>query len=224
MIELEQVTCELGGRVVLSDVDLTLAEHRVGIIGANGSGKSTLARLLNGLVLPTAGRVRVDGIDTAQDARAVRRRVGFVFQDPDAQIVYPTVAEDLGFGLRNRGWERAEIDQRVEATLCDYGLWELRDQPAHLLSGGEKQLLALAAVLITDPAYLVMDEPTTLLDLPNSRHIAGVLAGLAQPVVVISHDLELLAGFQRVVVLHDGAVVADGPASDSIATYRALVT
>lgn len=224
MIELEQVTCELGGRSVLQHVDLTIAERRVGVVGANGSGKSTLARLLNGLVLPTEGRVRVDGLDTARDARAVRRRVGFVFQDPDAQIVYPTVAEDLGFGLRNRGLDRGEIDRRVEAVLGEYGLWELRDQPAHLLSGGEKQLLALAAVLITEPAYLVMDEPTTLLDLPNSRHIAHVMADLPQPVVVMSHDLEFLSDFERVVVLHRGGIVADGPPSDSIAAYRALVT
>lgn len=224
MIELERVNCELGGRRILEDVDLTLAEQRVGIVGANGSGKSTLARLLNGLVVPTEGRVRVDGIDTGKDARAVRRRVGFVFQDPDAQIVYPTVAEDVGFGLRNRGVSRAEIDERVEAVLRDYGLWQLRDQPAHLLSGGEKQLLALAAVLVTEPVYLVLDEPTTLLDLPNSRRIAGVLLGLPQAVVAISHDLELMSDFERVVVLDRGRVVADGPACDSIAAYRALVT
>lgn len=224
MIELDNVTCDLGGRRILEQVDLTFTERRVGIIGANGSGKSTLARLLNGLVLPTEGHVRIDGLDTGTDVRAVRRRVGFVFQDPDAQIVYPTVGEDVGFGLRNRGLAKAEIDERVEAVLCDYGLWALRDQPAHLLSGGEKQLLALAAVLVTEPAYLVLDEPTTLLDLPNSRRIAGVLEGLPQPVVAISHDLALLEDFERVVVLDRGRVVADGPASDSIAAYRAMVT
>lgn len=224
MIELDEVTCDLGGRRVLQDVDVVLAERRVGVIGANGSGKSTLARLLNGLVLPTKGRVRVDGLDTDKDVRAVRRRVGFVFQDPDAQIVYPTVAEDVAFGLRNRGLAKPAIDERVEAVLRQYGLWELRDQPAHLLSGGEKQLLALAAVLVTEPAYLVLDEPTTLLDLGNSRRIAGVLDSLPQPVVAVSHDLALLEDFDRVVVLDRGRVVADGPARDSIAAYRAMVT
>lgn len=224
MIELDKVTCRLGGRTVLEEVDVTFTETRVGVIGANGSGKSTLARLLNGLVLPTEGRVRVDGLDTGRDARAVRRRVGFVFQDPDAQIVYPTVGEDVGFGLRNRGLGKHEVEERAEAALRAYGLWELRDQPAHLLSGGEKQLLALAAVLVTEPAYLVLDEPTTLLDLPNSRRIAGVLEGLPQPVVAVSHDLAFLEDFERVVVLDRGSVVADGPASDSIAAYRAMVT
>lgn len=224
MIELDNVTCRLGGRTVLEQVDVTFTETRVGVIGANGSGKSTLARLLNGLVLPTEGCVRVDGLDTGRDARAVRRRVGFVFQDPDAQIVYPTVGEDMGFGLRNRGLGKREVEERVEAVLRDYGLWELRDQPAHLLSGGEKQLLALAAVLVTEPAYLVLDEPTTLLDLPNSRRIAGVLQGLPQPVVAVSHDLALLEDFERVVVLDRGRVAADGTASDSIAAYRAMVS
>lgn len=224
MIELDDVTCDLGGRRVLQDVNVALPERRVGVIGANGSGKSTLARLLNGLILPTQGRVRVDGLDTDKDVRAVRRRVGFVFQDPDAQIVYPTVAEDVAFGLRNRGVAKSEIDERVEAVLREYGLWELRDQPAHLLSGGEKQLLALAAVLVTEPCYLVLDEPTTLLDLGNSRRIAGVLGSLPQPVVAVSHDLALLEDFDRVLVLDRGRVVADGPAPDSIAAYRAMVT
>lgn len=211
-------------RVVLRGLDLRLGEQRVGVIGANGSGKSTFARLLNGLVLPTEGTVTVDGLDTRADGRAVRRKVGFVFTDPDAQIVMPTVAEDVAFGLRRRGLDRREVDQRVAAALAAYGLADHRDHPAHLLSGGQKQLLALASVLVTEPEVLVLDEPTTLLDLANSRRIADVVDALPQQVVLVTHSLDLLAGFDRVLVFDDGAVVFDGLPGDAIAHYRKLVT
>ncbi len=137
MIEVRDVTHRYGERTVLSDVDVTLAEHRVGIVGANGSGKSTFVRLLNGLVLPSAGRVTVDGLDTRGDGREVRRRVGFCFTDPDAQIVMPTVAEDVAFGLRRRGLSKAEATARVTDALAAYGLADHADHPALLLSGGQ---------------------------------------------------------------------------------------
>ena len=160
------------GRQVLDGIDVLLQERRIGIVGANGSGKSTFARMLNGLVLPTAGAVSIDGRDTRKEGREVRRRVGFCFTDPDAQIVMPTVAEDVAFGLRRRGLSKATIRARVDAILTAYGLDTHADHPAHLLSGGQKQLLALASVLVTEPDLLVMDEPTTLLDLRNAMMIS----------------------------------------------------
>jgi len=211
-------------RVVLRDLDLRLGEQRIGVIGANGSGKSTFARLLNGLVVPTEGRVRVDGLDTRSQAKAVRRRVGFVFTDPDAQIVMPTVAEDIGFGLRRHGLDRREVDRRVEEALAAYGLADHRDHPAHLLSGGQKQLLALASVLVTEPEVLVLDEPTTLLDLANTRRIADVVASLPQQVVLVTHQLELVDAFDRVLVFDAGALAFDGLPADGVAHYRKLVT
>ena len=212
-----------GDRVVLDGIDLRLTEHRIGIVGANGSGKSTLARLLNGLVLPTAGRVLVDGLDTRTRGRDVRRRVGFVFQDPDAQIVHPTVAEDVGYGLVNQGVPAAERAERVAQTLARYGLDGHADHPAHLLSGGQKQLLALAGVLVMRPARIVFDEPTTLLDLVNTRRIARVIDGLEQQAVVVTHHLDLLGGFDRVLVVDDGRVVADGPPTPALSAYRRLM-
>lgn len=211
-------------RVVLRDLDLRLGEQRIGVIGANGSGKSTFARLLNGLVVPTEGRVRVGGLDTRSQAKAVRRRVGFVFTDPDAQIVMPTVAEDIGFGLRRHGLDRREVDRRVEEALAAYGLADHRDHPAHLLSGGQKQLLALASVLVTEPEVLVLDEPTTLLDLANTRRIADVVASLPQQVVLVTHQLELVDAFDRVLVFDAGALAFDGLPADGVAHYRKLVT
>nr|WP_246406019.1 ATP-binding cassette domain-containing protein [Modestobacter versicolor] len=213
-----------GDRVVLRDLSLVLAEHRVGVIGGNGSGKSTFARLLNGLVVPTSGRVLVDGLDTATDLRAVRRRVGFVFQDPDAQIVHPTVAEDVAFGLQNQRVPAAEREQRVAEVLDRYGLSGHADHPAHLLSGGQKQLLAIAGVLVMRPARVVFDEPTTLLDLANRRHVARVVEQLDQDVVMVTHDLDLLTGFDRVLVVEDGRVVADGTPAETVPWYVARMT
>ncbi|NUR06969.1 MAG: ABC transporter ATP-binding protein [Nocardioidaceae bacterium] len=210
-------------RVVLDEVDVRVAEQRVGVVGANGSGKSTFARLLNGLVLPTSGTVTVDGLDTRRDGRAVRRRVGFCFTDPDAQIVMPTVAEDVAFGLRRRGLSQREVDERVAATLAAYGLDGHADHPAHLLSGGQKQLLALASVLVTEPDLLVMDEPTTLLDLRNATRIAEVVAGLPQQVLLVTHHLDLLAGFDRVLVFDEGRLVCDDVPEPAVAYYRKLM-
>jgi len=211
-------------RRVLDEVDVRLGEPRVGVVGANGSGKSTFARLVNGLVLPSTGTVTVDGLDTRREGRAVRRKVGFCFTDPDAQIVMPTVAEDVAFGLRRRGLSKEQVEDRVRRALAAYGLDGHADHPAHLLSGGQKQLLALASVLVTEPELLVMDEPTTLLDLRNATMIADVVAGLAQQVLLVTHHLDLLHGFDRVLVFDEGRVVCDDSPAPAVAYYRKLMT
>lgn len=208
---------------VVRDVTVRLEEHRIGVIGANGSGKSTFARMLNGLVVPSEGTVTVDGLDTRTDGKQVRRRVGFCFTDPDAQIVMPTVAEDVAFGLRRRGLSRGEVAARVAGALTAYQLDRLADQPAHLLSGGQKQLLALASVLVTEPDLLVMDEPTTLLDLRNARMVTELVAGLPQQVVLVTHHLDLLEGFDRVLVFDEARLVHDGTPDDAVAHYRKLM-
>ena len=222
MIELEGVTHRFGDRVVLRDLTMQLPERRIGVIGPNGSGKSTFARLLNGLVLPARGRVVVAGHDTRREGAAVRRRVGFVFTDPDAQIVMPTVAEDVAFSLRRLRLSPSERDRRVVEVLTRFGLADHADQPAHLLSGGQKQLLALAAVLVTEPEVLVCDEPTTLLDLRNTERVAGLLAGLPQQVVLVTHHLDLLETFERVLVVDEGRVVHDGTPATAVPFYRDL--
>lgn len=223
MITIEGVHHAYGERTVLRGIDLHLPERRVGLVGANGSGKSTLARMINGLVHPTRGRVVVDGLEVARKGAAVRRRVGFVFPDPDAQIVMPTVAEDVAFSLRRHEVTPAQRDERVRAVLTRFDLADHADHPAHRLSSGQKQLLALAAVLVTEPAVLVADEPTTLLDRRNGRSITRLLAGLEQQVVLVTHQLDLLADWDRVVVIDEGRVVADGPPAQSLQTYRRLM-
>ncbi len=227
MIDIASVTHVYGegaqARTVLREVDVRLVEKRVAVVGANGSGKSTFARLLNGLVVPTHGAVTVDGLDTRKDARAVRRRVGFCFTNPDAQIVMPTVQEDVAFGLRRRGLSKPEVAARVHQVLHRFDLADHADHPAHLLSGGQKQLLALASVLVTEPDVLVLDEPTTLLDLRNTRRIADVIDTLDQQVVMVTHDLDLLDSFDRVLVFDDARLVHDGPPSGAVASYRGLM-
>ena len=223
-IELRDVAHFYGDRPVLTGVSLTLSERRIGVIGANGSGKSTFARLLNGLVVPTEGTVTVDGLDTRTQGRDVRRRVGFVFQDPDAQIVHPTVEEDLAFGPHNQGLPAAETARRVEEMLVRYGLAGHRDHPAHLLSGGQKQLLAIAGVLVMQPRRIVFDEPTTLLDLANTRRVSRVIDDLEQDVVVVTHHLDMLDDFDRVLVFEDGRVVADGSPGETVPWYVARMS
>jgi biotin transport system ATP-binding protein len=222
-IRFDNVHHRYGDRVVLRDITLELSEPRVGIIGANGSGKSTLARMINGLIEPTSGTVSVDGLDVAKHGKRVRQLVGFIFTDPDTQIVMPTVREDIAFTLRRTDVSRAEAAARVAAAIERFGLADHADHPAHLLSGGQKQLLALASVLVGEPALLVADEPTTLLDARNAAMISARLSGLEQQVVVVTHQLELVTAFDRVLVIDDGRVVADDVPERAVAAYRALL-
>lgn len=223
MIEVERVTQRFGDRVILRDVTVTLAEPRIGVIGSNGSGKSTFARLLNGLVKPSEGRVTVDGFDTRREGGKVRRKVGFIFTDPDNQIVMPTVAEDVAFSLRRLKLSPDEARDRVAEALERFGLAGHADHPAHLLSGGQKQLLALASVLAAQPETIVCDEPTTLLDLRNTRRVGTLLSQLPQRVVLVTHDLDLLDEYDRVLVFDEGSLIIDDKPAPAVAAYRALM-
>lgn len=224
MIELSDVSVRRLDRRILADVNIRLTERRIGVIGANGSGKSTFARLLNGLIVPDEGSVTVDGLDTRRDGRAVRRRVGFVFQNPDNQIVYPTVAEDLAFGLKGRGVSADESRRAVERTLERFDLRGFADRLVHELSGGERQMVALAGVMILEPSWLVLDEPTTLLDLRNTRRVMRAVAALDQHVILVTHDLALLEAFERVLVFDGGRLVHDAAPPEAIADYLRILS
>ena len=212
-----------GEREILAPTTLTLTEQRVAVIGANGSGKSTLARLLNGLVRPSAGKVTVAGLDVVRDGAAVRRMVGFCFTDPAAQLVMPTCVEDVELSLRRTVSGSAARRERALSVLAANGLEEHAHDSVHSLSGGQRQLLALAGVLATEPSVVVADEPTTLLDRANTRRIGDALLALTQQLVLVTHDLDLAARCDRVVVIDDAHVVADGTPTESIAHYTALV-
>ena len=226
-VELDRVTVRrptaTGDLLVLDETSLLVSESRVAFIGPNGAGKSTLARLVNGLVTASTGAVHVDGVDVARRGREVRRRVAFTFTDPHAQLVMPTVAEDVALSLRATRPDRRDRDAAVAEVLEQHGLAGLADRSVHALSGGQAQLLALASVLATGPDVLVADEPTTLLDLAASRRVGDLLMGLPQQVLLVTHDLELASRCDRALLVDGGRVVADGPAADVVHHYRARV-
>jgi len=220
-IILENLSVELDGRRILDDVTVRLDQHRIAVIGANGSGKSTFARVLDGLIAPTSGTARVHGHDVVRGLRELRREVGFVFTNPDAQILMPTVAEDVRLSLRGSGLTRAEIDARVAAVLDAYGLAEHADAPAYSLSGGQKQLLALASVLVREPHLVIADEPTTLLDLGNARRIARhLLEELPAQLVVVTHDLEFAARCDVALRFDAGRLSEVGEPARVVERYR----
>lgn len=221
-IQFQNASVTFEGRTALAPLDLSLSERRIGVIGLNGSGKTTFARLINGLTKPSAGRVIVNGLDTIKDADAVLKQVGFVFQNPQNQIILPIIRDDIAFGLKNRGVGKIAVDAAVAATLQRFGIAHLSGRRAHELSGGELQLAALAALSITGPDILILDEPTNQLDLKNRAVVERTILGLEQDVLVITHDLPLLETFDRVLLFHQATLVLDGEPEEVIARYREI--
>lgn len=216
------VRADPGARTLLHPLTLTLSEQRVSVIGANGSGKSTLLRLINGLLLPTEGSVAVLGDDTRTAGRAVRRTVGFVFTDPLSQLVMPTGREDVELSLRARKLPAEQRRRHGAEVLRRFGVEHVADQSIYDLSGGERQILALAVVIAVGPRILVADEPTTLLDLRNDARVRALIAGLEQQVVYTTHNLDFALDADRTLVIDGGRVVFDGTPADAVARYRAL--
>lgn len=214
----------LDDRAVLREVTLDLAARTIAVVGDNGSGKSTFARVVAGLVRRTAGSLEVGGHNPDADAGAHRRRVALVLSNPDAQIVMPTVSEDVALSLRPERLARAERDRRVSEALARFGLDGLGDQAAHALSGGQKQLLALCGAFVRRPEIVVADEPTAFLDGRNARVVADhLLADTGHTLVVVTHDLALARRCEAAVLFQDGRAVASGTALDIVDAYeRAL--
>ncbi len=187
----------------------------VAVLGHNGSGKSTLAKHFNAILLPSGGKVYVDGMDTADEDRLldIRRRVGMVFQNPDNQIVASVVEEDVAFGPENLGVPSAEIRERVDAALAAVGMSEYARHAPHLLSGGQKQRVAIAGVLAMRPRCIVLDEPTAMLDPVGRREVLDTVRRLNREqgitVVLITHHMDEAAQADRLIVMHDGHIMAD---------------
>lgn len=205
----------------LDDVSLTIYDGEfVGLIGHTGSGKSTLVQHLNGLILPTSGQITVDGMDLADkntDKRAIRRRVGLVFQYPENQLFEETVAKDIAFGPKNLGLDEAEIDRRVRTAMrrvaLDYD--KLSQRSVFELSGGQMRRVAIAGVLAMEPQTLVLDEPCAGLDPKGREEILGLISDLHREsgatIVMVSHSMDDVAALaERVIVMNHGKVAMDG--------------
>lgn len=223
LIEFRGAAVAYDGEQILAPLTVSLSEQRIGIIGSNGSGKSTTVRLINGLIEPTSGQVLYDGLTPDKRGKDIRKRVGFVFSDAESQIVMPRVSDDVAFSLRRFKLPREEVKRRVVEALERFDLTDRAENSPHTLSGGEKQMLALASVLVIEPDTIIADEPTTLLDLRNRRRIVRELMSLDQQLIVVTHDLEMLRGFDRVLVIDDGALAYDGTPDDAIAFYTDLM-
>lgn len=221
-ITFDRAEVRYGTAVALHPLSVALSERRIGVIGLNGSGKTTFARLINGLVKPSTGTVSLDGLDTVKDDKAVLAKAGFIFQNPANQIILPIIRDDIAFGPKSRGLKGAALETAVDGVLERFGITHLAGRRPHELSGGELQLAALSAVVVTDPDLVIFDEPTNQLDLKNRAMVKAAIEGLMQQAIVISHDLDLVAGFERVLVFHQGRITFDGEAGEAIARYREI--
>ncbi|TYC54156.1 ABC transporter ATP-binding protein [Rhodobacterales bacterium] len=217
----ENVGLTIGARKVLHGLTLSLSEDRVGVIGLNGSGKSTFVRLLNGLRSPTDGKLTLFGAPSAEAEKELPRHVGFVFQNPDHQAIFPTVEEEIAFGLTQLGADKTASREQARRFLSDHGFGALASSPFAELSEGQKQYVCILAVLVMQPRLLVLDEPMTSLDGLSGRKIREKLMSLPQKIVMISHDLSHFEDFDRVLWLEDGRLRMDGPAAEVLAAYEA---
>ncbi|NDR59000.1 energy-coupling factor ABC transporter ATP-binding protein [Aliiruegeria sabulilitoris] len=224
VVRLSNVELALAGTRILSGLDLTLSERRVGIVGRNGSGKSTLARVMTGLIAADSGEVEVMGVDVARDRKQAIRTIGILFQNPDHQIIFPTVGEELAFGLRQQGRSKKEARELARTALERFGRSEWEERSIETLSQGQKHLVCLMAVLALEPAVIVLDEPFTGLDIPTTRSLQRYLDRLAPTLVHITHDVSSLNGYERVIWIEAGRVHRDGPAGEVLDEYLAAMT
>ena len=212
-------------RPVLRDLSFCIEKgESVGLIGANGAGKSTVMKLLLGLLAPSAGEIRVDGIRVEKKTLPeIRRKLGFVLQNSDNQMFMPTVYEDMIFAPLNYGLSREEAERRVDAVLEKLGLEALKHRHNHRISGGEKRMAAIATILAMEPEAVLMDEPSSALDPYNRRLVINTIRELPQTKLITSHDLDMILDTcELVILLSGGGIAADGPA-DTILRDRALL-
>ncbi len=216
----EDVGLKIGQRQVLKGLSLSLQEDRIGIIGLNGSGKSTFIRLLNGLRHADSGALTLFGAPAAEAEPELPRHIGFVFQNPDHQAIFPTVEEEIAFGLTQLGEEKTESRRRARSFLAQHGCEALAGSPIAELSEGQKQLICILAVLVMEPRLLVLDEPMTSLDALATARLRSMLLSLPQKIILVSHDLSHFEGFERILWLEDGGIRMDGKPYEVLAAYR----
>jgi biotin transport system ATP-binding protein len=207
----------------LRGITLRTDARRVAVLGRNGSGKTTLARVLAGLQPVDRGIVRIAGIDVARDRRGALGAVGILFQNPDHQIIFPTVSEELSFGLAQSGLPKADVALRVRQVLTAFGKQSWSEAAIHQLSQGQRQLVCLMSILAMQPQVIVLDEPFAGLDIPTAMHLSRVLAKADAALVHITHDPRMIAEYDHAVWIEQGAIEAQGKAVKVASMFEAAM-
>lgn len=223
MIKFEGVKFAPAGTHVLGPIDIALSEQRIGIVGRNGSGKSSFLRLAAGLIEPSDGAVSINEINVAKDRKGALDVVGIIFQNPDHQIIFPTVQEEVAFGLYQQGQTKTQSQDTALAALKLHGCAEWAARHTHTLSQGQRHLVCLISVLAMEPATILLDEPYAGLDIPTAARLHRKLAQVDQQVVLVTHDPSALSDFDRVIWIEKGAVHMDGPARQVLGDFRAAM-
>ena len=209
-ISITDVSYQINGTAILQAVSFESVAKRIAILGRNGSGKSTLSRLICGLDQPSQGTIRIDNIDVYKDRRAALDMIGMIFQNPDHQIIFPTVIEEMKFGLTQMGFDKFEADRRAMAYLKTFGKADWRDRAISTLSQGQKKLLCLMAILAMEPKVIILDEPLAALDIPTQRQLTEILQSLPQTLVYITHDTAPIQDYDVAIWLDQGKIVETG--------------
>ena len=219
-IEISSASVFYGKEKILEDLSLSIKEQRVGFIGRNGSGKTTLLRILAGLQELNNGKVLIDGIEVAKKRKEAIKKVGIIFQNPDHQIIFPTVGEELRFGLTQLGLSKNEADLKVIACLKQYDKVDWFERSISTLSQGQKHLVCLLSVLLMKPRVLLLDEPFTGIDIPTQLKLEHYLSSLKQTIIHVSHVPETFENYQRLIWMDEGIIQADGIPKTVIKKYK----
>lgn len=209
-ITIENATLVKDQALIIKPINLSATQQRIAIIGRNGAGKSSLVQMITGLTPPSDGRVLLDGVNPSKDRQAALALIGILFQNPDHQIIFPTVEEELAFGLRQQGKTTAEITQAIAGLLSQFGISNWAKRPIYALSHGQKQLLCLLSILVMKPKILVLDEPFSGLDMAMRLRLQAILNTLPQMIIHITHDIATIAHYDRVLWLRAGSIEMDG--------------
>jgi len=209
-ISIKNVSLRIGESLVLDNISIEANERRIGIVGRNGSGKSTLARVLCGLVEPNEGEITVDEIDVVNDRVNAIKTVALLFQNPDHQILFPTVEEELSFGLEQTGMSRGDARMASHDMLANFSCKSWAEKSVSVLSQGQRHLVCLMTVLLMNPSLIVLDEPYAGLDIPTTAQLKRHLDSVTATIVHISHQAEVLADYDRVLWIDAGRLHMDG--------------
>ncbi|PID46666.1 MAG: cobalt ABC transporter [Proteobacteria bacterium] len=220
IIQFLDVCYVAGDSLLLKSLTLEANERRIGVVGRNGSGKSTLARLLCGLIKPSSGTVTINGVDVANDRQQAIHTVGMLFQNPDHQVIFPTVEEELIFGLQQMGQKKAQAIAEVKALLETFGMQDWLQRSISTLSQGQRHFVCLMAILLMKPKLIVLDEPYAGLDIPTTLQLNRYLQDVDATLIHISHHLETLSDYERIWWIDNGQLKLDGTPSEVFPVFR----